>query len=90
MASNKISIHRVRVFQFLATAGGWQTNRDIVNGASVAPRTAASLTKNLVELGILEQAAVFPAHRYRVSEHTTHRAKAYMDRLVEAAKIFGL
>jgi hypothetical protein len=88
--TSEISLHRLRVFLFLEKAGGWQTNKDVTKGASVAARTARAHTKALVDLGILDQADVFPAHRYRVSEQAKTRNKAYMIRLREAAKVFGL
>jgi len=51
----------------------------------VAPRTARAHPKALVDLGILGQAEVFPAHRYRMSEHAMTRNKMYMIRLKKAA-----
>ena len=50
----------------------------------------ACRTHRVVELGILDQAELFPAHRYRISEHADKRNKAYVIRLREAAKICGL
>ena len=91
-AANEISLHRLRVLLYLEKADGWRTNAEIAKSASVAPRTARARahTKALVDLGILGQAEVFPAHRYRISEHAMTRNKMYMIRLKKAAEVFGL
>ncbi len=90
MESNEISEHKVRVFLYLETAPGWKTSNEIAVGASVAPRTARALAKNLVSLGIFDQAEVFPGPRYRVSAMAEKRNKAFMLRLREAASVFGV
>jgi DNA-binding transcriptional ArsR family regulator len=90
MESNEVSLHRVRVFQFLKTARTWKTNEEVSKATGIARRTARSHTKALADLNILDQAEVFPAHRYRLSDHAEKRNKAYILRLRRAAEIFGL
>ena len=62
-----ISIHEVRVFDFVSKSGAWVTTQEIAAGAGVAPRTARAHALRFVEAGIFEQAEVFPGNRYRVS-----------------------
>ena len=90
MEANEISEHKVRVFLYLEKMQGWQTNKEIAKGTAIAPRTARALTMNLVSLGILDQAEVFPGHRYRFSALAEKRNKAYILRLREAASVFGV
>lgn len=44
----------------------------------------------LVDLGLLDQAEVFPAHRYRLSSKADKRNKSYLQRLERAAEVFGI
>ena len=90
MEASEVSLHMARIFVFMTQTPGWKTNQEIAAGAAVAGRTARAHTKKLVELGILDQADVFPAHRYRISARADTRDKAYLFRLKEAAKIFDL
>jgi DNA-binding IclR family transcriptional regulator len=46
---------------------GWLTSQQVAEGAKVAARTARQHLLRLVQLGLLDQAEVFPAHRYRLS-----------------------
>jgi hypothetical protein len=85
----EISSHQVRVFRFVRDAKRWVTSREIVVGARVAPRTAREHAYRLVALGILDQAEVFPGHRYRFSAQADKRNKAYLLRLAEAEAIFN-
>jgi len=90
METNEVSLHRVRVFRFLKSTGAWQTNEEIAKATGIASRTARGHTKALVDLNILDQAEVFPAHRYRFSPQAEKRNKAYVMRLRQASEIFGL
>ena len=90
METSEISEHKVRVFLFMEEAIGWKTSNEIASGAKVAPRTARAIVKNLVGLGILDMAEVFPGHRYRVATQAEKRNKAFVLRLREAASVFGL
>jgi hypothetical protein len=44
----------------------------------------------LVRLGIVDQAEVFPAHRYRLSTHAAKRNRGYADRITRAAEVLGI
>lgn len=67
------------------------TNHDIhALAVGVAPRTIRHLTLKLVRLGIVEQAEVFPGHRYRLSAHAKQRNRGYLDRLEATAEVFGV
>jgi predicted ArsR family transcriptional regulator len=88
MEKNEVSLHEVLVYQVLAE-GKWVTNREIADRTGVAPRTARQHTLKLVKLGIADQAEVFPAHRYRLSDHAGQRNRGYADRIKRAAEIFG-
>jgi hypothetical protein len=77
-------------FLFLQKDGGWRTNKEVAKGAEVAPRTAGAHTKALVDLQILEQAEIFPAHRYRIYKQAEKRNKVYMLALRKAAEALGL
>lgn len=92
--TNEISIHAVRVYAWLrnrdTTADGWVTAKEIAAGAHVAPRTARAYAKRFVDLGIVDLAEVFPAHRYRLSDKADKRNKAYHQRLEHAMQVFGI
>jgi hypothetical protein len=65
------------------------TNREIARAANVAPRTARYHTKAFVNLGIFDQADVFPNHAYRRSDKAQHRNAAYLLRLEKAQEVFA-
>jgi hypothetical protein len=44
----------------------------------------------LVNLGIFDQAEVFPAHRYRLAEMADKRNKGYALRIEQAMSVFGI
>lgn len=90
MEKGEISEHQVRIYQFVRRAEGWLDNRAIAAGAGVAKRTASQHTKALTDLGLFDQAEVFPGHRYRFSAFAEKRNKAYLQRLEMAASVFGL
>lgn len=91
MERNEISEHEVKVYLALRASAKWMTNREIGERLTgVGPRTVRLHTKRLADLGILDQAEVFPAHRYRIAEKRGKRNKGYADRLDRAAEIFGL
>lgn len=89
MEHAEISVHQLRIFTFVQAANRWVTNAEIATGAHVAPRTARAYTKRLVDLGIFDQAEVFPAHRYRYSSQAGKRNKAYLTRLQQAQEVFA-
>jgi len=90
MERSEISRHEIAVFETLLKADGWITNREIAEQAGVAPRTARAHSLKLVQLGIADQAEVFPAHRYRISEFAAQRNRGYTDRLARAAEALGM
>lgn len=79
------------MYQTLRAADGrWMTSAEIAEHAHVAPRTARAHALKLVKLGVVDQAEVFPGHRYRLAEHAVKRNRGYFDRLTRAAEVFGL
>jgi hypothetical protein len=91
MERNAVSIHEVRVFQcFTAAPSQWFTAAQVAEVAGVAARTARAHALKLVQLGILDQLAVFPAHRYKLAVKADKRNKGYYQRLIQAAEIFSL
>lgn len=52
-------------------------------------RTARQHTRRLVDLGVLDMAEVFPAHRFRLSAKADKRKRAYLARLERACEVFG-
>lgn len=87
---SEVSEHLLRVWLWLRAANGWATAAEIAVGANVAPRTARAHAMKLVQLGVCDQAEVFPAHRYRVSALAAKRNKAFTLRLAEAERVFGM
>jgi len=86
-----VSTHEVAVYlAFSANPDKWMSNKDvgeIVKG--VKPRTVRAHTLKLVKLGLLDQAEVFPARRYRWSVMADKRNIGYARRLKQAAEVFG-
>lgn len=91
MEKNEVSIHEARIFSvFLANPKEWLTSKEIAGKADVAQRTARAHCLKLVRLSILDQAEVFPAHRYQLAEKADKRNRGYFDRMKQAMEIFGL
>jgi len=88
METNEISAHLCRVYVSVKSANCWMTAKDIAQAAKVADRTARSHALRLVNLGVFDQAEVFPAHRYKISEKASKRNKAIILRLEAAHEIF--
>ncbi len=87
----EVSNHLAKVFLVLkASPKEWLTAGGIAEKADVAGRTARSHCLRLVNLGIVDQAEVFPAHRYRLSPMASKRNKTMVARIEDAAKVFGL
>ena len=89
---NQVSIQEVRIFVFLeASPGLWLTNKAIAAAnTEVAPRSVRAYTAKFVKLGLVDQAELFLGYQYRWSEKAAKRNRAYLQRLQEAAKIFGV
>lgn len=91
MEKNEVSIHEVKVFSaFSSCNGAWKTAAEVAQDAGVATRTARAHCLKLVRLGILDQAEVFPAHRYRLSAKAAKRNVAYHQRIQTAIEVFSL
>jgi hypothetical protein len=92
MEGKEISPHEIKVYLALkSNSGKWLTNAEISNEVTdIAPRTVRAHTLRLAKLGILDQAEVFPANRYRFSERGEKRNETYTIRLKQAAEIMGL
>ena len=90
MEKSEISQHEVSVYrQLLERPEQWMTAKEIAEAAQVAPRTARAHCLKLVRLGVLDQAELFPQHRYRFSKLAAKRNVAYLQRLKFAAEVFG-
>jgi hypothetical protein len=63
----EISTHLLAVFKYLRDNVGWHTAKAVAKGASVADRTARAHLIRLVRLNLVDQAEVYPGHRYRFS-----------------------
>ena len=88
---NKVSLHEVKVFRALqGSPDKWLTNKDVAAASGVAERTTRLHTRRQVRLGLLEQVEVFPANRYRWSGEAAKRNAAYVQRLEQAASVFGV
>lgn len=88
METNEISAHQLRVYQYAADHE-WFTSAQLAQGAGVAPRTARAHARRFVQLGLFDQAEVFPAHRYRLSPLAEKRNAAMVRRLGAAAEALG-
>lgn len=84
----QISHHEVKIVKAVSEHGSWIDAESVAKKAGVAPRTARAHLKRLADIGIIEQAEVFPAHRYRWSEKTGN--KSYLLRLKAAGEVFGV
>lgn len=87
--TNEISFHMAKVYVFLKNNSGWHTSRKIAAAANIADRTARAHVLRMVQLGIVDQAEVFPAHHYRMSTLASKRNKTFVQRIEEAMQIFG-
>jgi hypothetical protein len=90
METNEVSLHQFKVYDVVRRNGKWVTAKEITDSLDdVAYRTVRAHTRKLVQLGILDVAEVFPAHRYRMSEFAERRNKAYLQRLERAREVFA-
>lgn len=87
---SEISLHEVKVFRCLRDSDSkWFTNSEIAAECKISERTVRSHTLRFVKLGILDQAEVFPAHRYKYSQKANRRNVAYLQRLERADEVFN-
>ncbi|MGL5912021.1 MAG: hypothetical protein ACRCZP_18600 [Phycicoccus sp.] len=91
MEKSEVSRHEIAVYQAIARGGDkWISSAEIASRADVAPRTARAHALKLVQLGVVDQAEVFPGHRYRLSEFAGKRNRGYVDRITRAAQALGI
>lgn len=89
MESSEVSLHEVRVYLTFVQNDGWMSARDVESMTDgVAYRTVRAHCAKLAKLGVLDQADVFPGHRYRLAKKA--RNSSYMQRLRQAVEVFGL
>lgn len=87
---SEISFHEILVFRLLKSEPEkWFTHKQISETSKMNERTVRSHTLRFVRLGLVDQAEVFPAHRYRWSEKAQRRNGSYLLRLNQADAIFG-
>lgn len=81
MERTEISIHEIRTVQTLRDSKTWMTNSEIAKKSSIAERTARLHTLRLLHLGLLDVIKMYPGYRYRWSQKSEHRNKAYLQRI---------
>ncbi len=87
----EISIHEARLYRvFTAAPASWLTNREVAEAAKIAERTARLHTLRLVQLGILDLAEVFPAHKFKLAQAADKRNRGYLTRLENVCEVFDL
>jgi hypothetical protein len=87
---SEISLHEVKVFRAMkAEPNRWFTNKELAVACGFSERTVRAHTLRFVKLGLLDQAEVFPAHRYKFSDKSNRRNVAYLQRLERADEVFN-
>jgi DNA-binding CsgD family transcriptional regulator len=90
MDRHQISLYEVKIYRtFLGTPDKWFTNQEVASLIGVAARTVRAHTRRLTSIGVLEQAELFPAYRYRLSTEAGQIDMGYMNRLNRAIDIVG-
>ena len=89
MEQAEISEHQWKIYDCLIKGQRWMSNREIAEFTGVSLRRVGFHTKNLVQLGILDQAEVYPGHRFKVASKAEKRNFGYIQRLQQAGEIFG-
>ena len=90
MERSEVSLQEVKMYLALkANASAWFTSKELAKKTAGNERTARAHLLKLVRLGIVDQAEVFPAHRYRISDKASKRNVAYVQRLETACEVFG-
>lgn len=83
----EVSIHEILVVRALRASGTWMTHHEIraaITTMPVAERTVRRHVQRLLGLGLVEQASVFPAHRFRWCATSEKRNQAYLQGLERA------
>jgi DNA-binding IclR family transcriptional regulator len=87
----EISPHAVRVLKvFQDNPQTWFENNEVAERSSVYARTVRKHTKELVELGILNEQRVFPATKYRLITEPVEDARSHLERYETARTVLGL
>lgn len=89
MEKAEISIHQIKIYRCLAESHQWMTNKELAQKTGVSLRNVGYHTKRFVDLGICDQAEVYPGHRYRLSDKADKRNASYMLRLKQADEVFA-
>jgi hypothetical protein len=84
---SEISDKEVKFFMALKASTGWVTSQHLATKSEVSPRSARMYALKFVRLGIADQAEVFPAHRYKLSDKASRRNVG--QRLEQAIDVFG-
>lgn len=92
MNTQEISIHQIKVFLCLKQHNKqWLTVADVAKETAVARRTSSEHLLRFVKLGVVDQAEVFPGHRFRLSRTArSTQQRHYLRRLNVAVGVFGL
>lgn len=85
--TSEVSVHLARIFLAIR-CGKWMTAKEVATIAVVDGATARGHLRRLVKQGLLDQAEVFPGHRYRMSSVAEKRNLAFVRRLEQAVEIF--
>lgn len=88
MEKAEISLHQVKIYRQLVASKQWMTNKELAAQTGVSLRNVAYHTKRFVDLGICDQAEVYPGHRYRFSDKANKRNASYVLRLKQADEVF--
>ena len=88
MENKEVSVHEAKAYNFIKQQTGWVTHGQIAEGAGIAERTARAYTVKWGRLGVIEQAAVFPGHRYKLADKAANNS--YVRRLETVCQILGI
>lgn len=92
MERSEISQYQIAIyFAFKNRPDQWMSNADVAAVADgITPRTVRAHTHRLAKLGVLDEATVFPANRYRLAVKRNEDAEEHCQRLERAAQVFGM
>jgi len=87
--TNEISLHQFKIYDALKKSQEWLSMKDIVKQTGAARGTVGQHLRRFIKLGLVDQAEVWPGHRFRLSPHAEKRNKSLMERLEQSGKIFS-
>lgn len=85
----EVSVHEVKVFAALSDKK-WQSIYDVSKKSGIPRKTCQTHIHRFVNLNLIDLAEVFPRHHYRVSKLIAKRNVSYLNRLKQAAEVFGI